>query len=113
LTSTNGGRTLRHVISRRLLPAVAALGLAAVLLVGGAGAAGAQDNGDYTSKPVPVAQPPASPPAEAAPPAEAVNVRFLAITGSDLPGVALFGTVLLAAGAGLLYLRRRTATDES
>jgi hypothetical protein len=118
LTSTPGGRTLRSVTERlhprHLLAALAVLGLGLALLVGAAGGAGAQDNGDYTSKPPAVTAPPLAAPAQAvAPPAAPASVRFLAITGSDLPGIAIFGTVLVAAGAGLLVLRRRAATPDA
>lgn len=97
--------------SRSLVSLMAAAGLGLLLLVAGASAAGAQDNGDYTAKPVPVVAPPAAAPAavRAAPAADPQpsDVRWLAVTGSDLPGIAAIGAVLVAAGAGLLILRRR------
>ena len=99
--------------SRRAVSILAAAALGLLLLVAAAGAAAAQDNGDYTAKPVPVAAPPAATPA-AVPPAAAAtpppsDVRWLAVTGSDLPGIAAIGAVLVAAGAGLLILRRRAS----
>lgn len=99
--------------SRPVVSVLAAAALGVLLLVAGASAAGAQDNGDYTAKPVPVVAPPASAPA-AVPPTSAptptpTETRWLAVTGSDLPGIAALGAVLVAAGAGLLILRRRVS----
>ncbi len=98
------------------MAALVALALGLVLLIGGATAAGAQDNGDYTARPAPaVAPPPTDPgaPAAAAQPAESVNVRWLAVTGSDLPGLAALGGLLVAAGVGVLVVRRRTAVSNA
>lgn len=99
--------------TRRTLHVTLAVLVGALLWVAaGASPAGATDNPDYT------APPPTTVVTTPAPAAEtkvktAVAVAplrtSLAITGSDATGTAVLGAGLVAAGAGILVLRRRKA----
>lgn len=89
-----------------------AIALVAASFLAFASPANAAGNPDYTAppptvidnnvKPTPLRRAPAAP-------AVATNRQTLAITGSDVTGFAVIGVVLLAAGTGLVVLRRRVA----
>ncbi|MCB0978082.1 MAG: LPXTG cell wall anchor domain-containing protein [Acidimicrobiales bacterium] len=75
--------------------------------------ASAAENPDYTSNPPTERVDPVVSPASVrrAPAAPAVlnSRQTLAITGSDVAGFAVIGTILLGTGAALLLVRRRVA----
>lgn len=108
---------------RRLVVLFAACALGALVLVGSATGAGAQDNSDYTAKPVPVSAPRPGPaaqvrsaagdPVPSSAVAEPVGTRWLAVTGTDVAGLVLLGTVLLGSGMVLLLVRRRAAGNDT
>lgn len=86
------------------------LALVAASLLAFASPANAAENPDYTAPP-PVEEPVVIPNAVRRSPAAPVvaSRQKLAITGSDVTGFVVIGTVLVAGGAGLLAVRRRVA----
>lgn len=109
LTAVGWGYTMRFMTARRSLFLALALLLASFLAF--AAPANAAENPDYTADPPtervdPVVSPNSVRRAPAAP--AVLNSRqTLAITGSDVAGIAVIGTVLLGTGAALLVVRRR------
>ena len=99
------------MVLRRCLQLTLALVVASVLWAS-AGTAGATENPDYTAPP-PTTVITTPPPVAQTKVKTAVSVRplrtSLAITGSDESGTVVFGTTLVALGAGVLVLRRRRA----
>lgn len=93
---------------RRTLQFALALAVASVALAFG-NAAGATGNPDYTAPPPTSVVHNSVPKTVRQAPATPVARQQLAITGSDMNQFALIGGVLVAAGAGTLVLRRRTA----
>jgi LPXTG-motif cell wall-anchored protein len=90
------------------------LALTAALVIGGllwsAAPAGATENPDYTAPPPTtiVTTPPPTTPVKTAVAVTPLRTR-LAITGSDAAMTAALGAGLVAAGAGILVIRRRKA----
>lgn len=87
------------------------LSLTLALVVGSlllAGPAGATENPDYTAPPptTVITTPPPATKVKTAVAVTPVRTR-LAITGSDATGTVLFGAGLVAAGVGVLVVRRR------
>lgn len=104
------------MIVRRTLQTALVLLLAAFTLTLGS-AAGAVENPDYTAPPpsTPITVLPAradtarAQPAVAAPSNQGAANQRLAITGSETTQLVVVGALLVAGGAGLMVVRRRTA----
>ncbi len=95
---------------RRFLQLTVALVVATLALSLGS-AAGAVDNPDYTAPPpsTPVTNPEPVQVRKITETAAVPARQWMPITGSDVTGMAVVGGLLVAGGAGLLVVRRRTA----